>query len=73
MPGIVLPFDDPELAGKTVADVLADPERYIGETPRRPGGGRRIRPRKARIMPGANSVPWILFFCARPHGVRASA
>ena len=29
---IVLPFDDPELAGKTVADVLADPGSFEGET-----------------------------------------
>jgi hypothetical protein len=31
-PDIVLPFDDPELAGCTVRDVLADPDRFVGET-----------------------------------------
>ncbi len=31
-PDIVLPFDDPELAGRTVGDVLANPEFYEGET-----------------------------------------
>ena len=31
-PDIELPFDDPELAGCTVGDVLADPERFEGET-----------------------------------------
>ena len=28
----ILPFDDEQLAGTTVADVLANPERYEGET-----------------------------------------
>jgi hypothetical protein len=32
LPSIALPFDDPELAGKTVADVLADPVAFEGET-----------------------------------------
>jgi hypothetical protein len=31
-PDVVLPFDDPELAGCTVGDVLADPDRFVGET-----------------------------------------
>ena len=31
-PDVVLPFDDQELAGCTVGDVLADPERFEGET-----------------------------------------
>jgi hypothetical protein len=30
-PGVTLEFDDPEIGTKTVADVLADPESYIGE------------------------------------------
>jgi hypothetical protein len=32
LPLVTLPFDDPELAGKTVADVLADPGSFEGET-----------------------------------------
>jgi hypothetical protein len=32
LPDIVLPFDTPELAGNTVADVLADPGSFEGET-----------------------------------------
>jgi hypothetical protein len=32
LPAMDLPFDDPALAGKTVGDVLADPDRYVGET-----------------------------------------
>jgi hypothetical protein len=31
-PGAVLEFADPEIGVKTVADVLADPSRFIGET-----------------------------------------
>jgi hypothetical protein len=32
LPPVVLPFDDPDLAGATAADVLADAARYVGET-----------------------------------------
>jgi hypothetical protein len=32
LPSMDLPFDDPALAGKTVRDVLADPDTYLGET-----------------------------------------
>jgi hypothetical protein len=32
LPSITLPFDDDDLVGKTVADVLADPESFLGET-----------------------------------------
>ena len=32
LPDVVLPFDDPELTGNTVADVLADPGRFEGAT-----------------------------------------
>ena len=31
-PDVELPFDNPELADNTVGDVLADPERFEGET-----------------------------------------
>ena len=31
-PDVELPFDDPELAGCTVRDVLASPERFVGAT-----------------------------------------
>jgi hypothetical protein len=39
LPGIVLPWDDPELAGCTVGDVLADPERFLEATLADPLGG----------------------------------
>jgi hypothetical protein len=32
LPDVVLPFDDPDLAGSTVSDVLADPGRFEGAT-----------------------------------------
>jgi hypothetical protein len=32
LPSVDLAFDDPALAGKTVGDILADPEAFIGET-----------------------------------------
>jgi hypothetical protein len=32
LPDLVLPFDDPEITGTTVGDVLADPARFEGET-----------------------------------------
>ena len=32
LPNIVLPFDDSEFAGRTVADILRDPESFAGAT-----------------------------------------
>ena len=39
LPDVVLPFDDDEFAGCTVADVLADPERFVGATLADPNEG----------------------------------
>ena len=61
-PDNVLPFDDPALAGCTVGDVLADPERFEGETLADPLEGVDYGPCKARIMRRANGVPWIHSF-----------
>ena len=58
----VLPFDDPALAGKTVADVLADPERFEGETLADPLEGVDYGKNKARIMRDADGAPWIYSF-----------
>ena len=49
-PDIELKFDDPDLAGCTVGDVLADPERFEGETLADPLEGEEYGPCKARIM-----------------------
>ena len=72
-PDIVLPFDDPELAGCTVGDVLADPERFEGETLADPLEGVGLRPlRRQDHAPGRRHAvdpfvrPW-------PHHLRAQA
>ena len=39
LPDVVLPFDNEELTGCTVADVLADPERFVGATMADPNEG----------------------------------
>jgi hypothetical protein len=62
LPSIALPFDDPELAGKTVADVLADPEGFEGETLADPLEGVEYGRCKARIMRRADGTPWIHSF-----------
>jgi DNA polymerase I-like protein with 3'-5' exonuclease and polymerase domains len=61
-PDIVLPFDDPELAGHTVGDVLANPEFYEGETLADPLEGVDYGRCVARIMRGADGTPWIHSF-----------
>ena len=58
-PDIELKFDDPELAGCTVGDVLVDPERFEGETLADPLEGEEYRPCKARIMRRSDGTPWI--------------
>ena len=61
-PDVELPFDDPDLAGHTVAQVLADPARYAGETLadplEGPGYGRGV----AKIMLRPDGSPWIHSF-----------
>ena len=61
-PDIVLPFDDPELAGCTVGDVLADPERFEGETLADPLEGVDYGRCVAKIMRRADGTPWIHSF-----------
>jgi hypothetical protein len=62
LPDVVLPFDDPELAGKTVADVLADPDRYEGETLADPLEGVAYGTCKARVMRCGDGSLWIHSF-----------
>jgi AAA domain-containing protein len=50
LPDLVLPFDDGDLAGATVADVLADPARFEGETLADPLEGIEYGTGKAKIM-----------------------
>ena len=62
LPDVVLPFDDDDLLGKTVADVLADPARYEGATLADPLEGVSYGLCKARIMRRADGTPWIHSF-----------
>jgi hypothetical protein len=59
---VLLPFDDPELAGATVGDVLADPARYEGCTLADPVEGIAYGVCKARVMRRADGTPWIHSF-----------
>jgi hypothetical protein len=62
LPTIALPFDDPEIAGKTVADVLADPAAFEGETLADPLEGIAYGSGKAKIMRRADGTLWIHSF-----------
>jgi hypothetical protein len=62
LPDIVLPFDDEDLAGTTVGDVLADPERFVNATLADPREGVEYGTGKAKIMRRADGVPWIHSF-----------
>jgi hypothetical protein len=62
LPGLELPFDDPALAGRTVADVLVDPERFEGETLADPLEGPDYGVGKAKIMRRRDGTPWINSF-----------
>ena len=61
-PDIELPFDDPALAGCTVGDVLADPERFEGETLADPLEGVSYGRCVAKVMRRADGTPWIHSF-----------
>ncbi len=50
LPGVALAFDDPELAGITVAEVLADPARFVDETLADPLEGVKYGRGKAKVM-----------------------
>jgi hypothetical protein len=62
LPDIPLLFDDPELASITVADVIADPARFEGETLADPLEGIEYGRGKACIMRRANGTVWINSF-----------
>jgi|AmaraimetFIIA100_FD_contig_101_673059_length_1066_multi_4_in_0_out_0_1 hypothetical protein len=61
-PDIELPFDDNELAGCTVGDVLSDPERFEGATLADPLEGIDYGRCKAHIMRRADGTSWIHSF-----------
>jgi hypothetical protein len=62
LPDVVLPFDDGELEGKTVADVLADPACFEGATLADPLEGVEYGRCKARIMRRDDGTLWINSF-----------
>jgi hypothetical protein len=62
LPDFVFEFDDPDLAGTTVADVLADPDKYVGETLADPLEGIEYGRCKAKIMLRADGGIWVNSF-----------
>jgi hypothetical protein len=62
LPALTLPFDDTDLRGYTVADVLADPARFEGATLADPLEGVEYGACKAQIMRQADGTPWIHSF-----------
>ena len=63
LPNVELPFDDPEFAGSTVADVLANPGRFAAATLADPLEGVKYGRCKARIMRRPDDgTPWIHSF-----------
>jgi hypothetical protein len=65
---VELPFDDPDLAGMTVADVLDDPARFVGETLADPIEGVEDGRCKAKVMWDGVGPPFIHSFA---HGYAA--
>jgi hypothetical protein len=62
LPAVVLPFDDEELAGCTVGDVLADPARFEGASLADPVEGVEYGHCCATIMIAVDGTPWIHSF-----------
>ena len=62
LPDVVLPWDDEEFSGCTVADVLEDPERFEGATLSDPVEGTAYGRGKAKIMRRTDGSPWINSF-----------
>jgi hypothetical protein len=62
LPAVVLPFDDNEFAGCTVADVLADPDRFEGATLADPSEGPDYGRCVAKILRRPDGTPWIHSF-----------
>lgn len=62
LPDVALPFDDPALAGVTVAQVLADPQTYAGETLADPIEGPAYGRGCAKVLLRPDGSPWINSF-----------
>jgi hypothetical protein len=62
LPDVVLLFDDEDLAGATVADVLADPTRFEDATLADPIEGVEYGTGKAKVLLHPDGTPWINSF-----------
>ncbi len=62
LPSIELPFDADDMAGCTVADVIADPGRFVGATLADPLEGVSYGRCKAKIMQRADGTLWVNSF-----------
>jgi hypothetical protein len=62
LPDVVLPWDDEAFEGCTVADVLAEPERFVGATMADPLEGVDYGRTKAMLMRSGGGTPWIHSF-----------
>jgi hypothetical protein len=62
LPDVVLPWDDAEFTGCTVADILKDPARFVGATMADPLEGTDYGPCKAMVMRRPDGTPWIHSF-----------
>jgi hypothetical protein len=62
LPDLVLPFDDADFAGCTVADVIADPSKFEGATLADPLEGVDYGICKAQVMRRADGTLWIHSF-----------
>jgi len=62
LPDVVLPFDAEELVGTAVADVLADPDRFVGVTLSDPLEGPDYGRCKAKVMRRSDGTLWINSF-----------
>jgi hypothetical protein len=65
LPDVVLPFDDDELEGCTVGDVLADPDRFVGAVLADPNEGVEYGRGKAMILRRSDGT---LFINSFAHG-----
>jgi hypothetical protein len=55
-PTTVIEFDDPELKGTKVADILADPDKFVGESLADPIEGVAYGRGKAKVLPGGGGT-----------------
>jgi hypothetical protein len=62
LPAVVLPFDAEDVRGCTVADVLADPDRFVGATLADPLEGIEYGLCKAKVMQRPDGTLWINSF-----------